>query len=225
MNAFQSAIAANIRAVIGGVLFGSALISTNGFAVAPARAGVTAPTAQRAAAVPLETFVGFYQAPDKASFVQFELKGDVLFAQWQNKEYQLVRVDDTHFKTKGEGHEVEFRKDGSGRFTQAMLLGNILTVKVGFDPYTVKPLSAAQLKGFEGTYRLTGDSSFEIAIRSSADGLTLKQLWDNKEIAFTPRSDTFFLNADGTFPMTFLLRDGEAVQVTCFKADVWRKTE
>ncbi len=226
MNAFQSAVATGIRGVIGGILFGSVLIS-NGFALTPARAGVAGPLAgQHVAAVPLETFVGFYQAPDKASFVQFELKDDALFAHWQNKEYQLVRVDETHFKTKSEGHEVEFLKDGSGRFTQAMLLGNILTVKVGFNPYTVKTLSAAQLKGFEGTYRLTrDDNSFEIAIRPSANGLILKQLWDDKEIAFTPRSDTFFLDAEGTFPLTFLLREGEAVQVTCFEADVWRRTE
>src|SRR3546814_1089299 len=56
------------------------------------------------------------------------------------------------------------------------------------------------------------NNSFKIDIRSSANGLILKQLWDNKEIAFTPRSETFFLNEDGTFPLTFLLSDGEATQ-------------
>ena len=68
-------------------------------------------------------------------------------------------------------------------------------------------------------------NSLQIDIRSSANGLTIKQLWDNKEVAFTPRSETFFLNDDGTFPLTFLLSDGEAVQVTCFADDVWIKAK
>ncbi|GGH04615.1 hypothetical protein GCM10007415_46150 [Parapedobacter pyrenivorans] len=182
---------------------------------------------QSARKVPLEKFSGYYQFPSKAGFIQFEPKDDVLVAKqlWDGKEYQLIQVNETDFESEKEGHKVEFLKDNSGQFSQAKLMGRIITVKVGFDPKKVKPLSAGQLKRLEGTYSLTDDNSLKIDIRSSANGLTIKQLWDKKEVAFTPRSETFFLNEDGTFPLTFLLSDGEAVQVTCFKDDIWLKAK
>ena len=226
MNAFKSAIAPKIRVTIGGILFGSAIISTNCFAQIPAFAGVIVHgDSPQSKTVPLEKFVGYYQLPDKASFIQFELKNSALFAQWDNKEYQLIQINETNFESKNEGHKVEFLKDSSGHFAYAKILEKIVAVKVKFDPKIIKKLSAAQMKGLEGTYSLKDDNSFQINIRSSANGLILKQLWDNKEITFTPRSETFFLNEDSTFPLTFLLRKEEAVQVTCFEDDIWLKTK
>lgn len=98
-----------------------------------------------------------------------------------------------------------------------------MSIKVNFNPEKIAAVSVAQFKQLEGTYILKGDNSFVINIRSSNNGLTLKQLWDNKEIDFTPRSETFFLNQDRTFPLTFLLNNNEAIQVTCFENDVWIK--
>ncbi len=228
MKSFKLAITPKIRVVIGSILFGSAFLSTNCFAQTPSLAGVIAQgDSQQSKTVPLEKFLGYYQLPNNAAFIQFELKDNALFAKqlWDNKEYQLIQINETNFESKEEGHKVEFLKDSSGQFAYAKILGRITTVKVGFDPQIIKQLSAAHLKRLEGTYILKDDNSFKLDIRSSANGLTIKQLWDNKEVAFTPRSETFFLNEDGTFPLTFLLSDGEAAQVTCFEDDVWLKAK
>ncbi|WP_157278367.1 hypothetical protein [Olivibacter sitiensis] len=226
MNSFKSAIATEIGMAIGSILLVNTLLSTNCFAEAPAHAGIiTRGDSQQSETVPLEKFTGYYQLPDKASFIQFELKDNILLAQWDNKEYPLIQISETNFESKEEGYKVEFLKDSSGQFAYAKILGRITTVKVGFDPKTIQQLSLAQLKRLEGTYIFKDDNSFKINIQSSANGLTLKQLWDNKEITFTPRSETFFLNEDGTFPLTFLLSDGEAVQVTCFEDDVWLRAK
>ncbi|WP_134087902.1 hypothetical protein [Olivibacter sp. XZL3] len=224
MKSVKFAISPTIGAIMRSILFVSAFLSTSCFAqnVSTVKSG----DGQQPETVPLENFSGYYQLPNKAAFIRFEPKDNVLFGKqfWgDNKEYQLVQINETNFETKKEGHKVEFIKDGSGEFTQAKILGRITTVKVGFDPTIIKQLSAAQLKRLEGTYILTDDNSFKLDIRSSAKGLTLKQLWDNKEITFMPRTETFFLNEDGTFPLTFLLSDGEATQVTCFEDDVWLK--
>lgn len=218
MNSFKSAIAPKIRRIIGSILFGSAFLATNCFAQGDS---------QQPDTVPLEKFAGYYQFPSKAGFIQFEPKDNVLFAKqlWDDKAYQLIRIDETNFESEKEGHKIEFLKDNSGQFTHAKLLGRIMTTKVSFNPKITKRLSAPQLKRLEGTYILTDDNNLKIDIRSSANGLTIKQLWDNKEVAFTPRSETFFLNEDDTFPLTFLLSDGEAVQVTCFADDVWLKAK
>lgn len=218
MNSFRSAMAPKIRMAIASILFGSAFLSTNCLAQGNSQPSTT---------VPLETFSGYYQFPSKAGFIQFEPKGSMLFARqlWNNKEYELTQIDETTFESKKEGHKIEFLKDSSGQFAYAKLLGRITTVKVGFDPKKIKQLSTAQLKRLEGTYILTDDNSLKIEIRSSANGLIIKQQWDKKEVAFTPRSETFFLNEDGTFPLTFLLSDGKSVQVTCFEDDIWRKAK
>lgn len=228
MNAFKSAIAPKIRMVIGSILFGSTFFSTNCFAQVPAHADIiTQGDSQQPKTASLDQLLGYYQLPNKVAFIEFELKDNALFAKqlWDNKEYQLIQTNETNFESKEEGYKIEFLKDSAGQFTHAKLLGRIVTTKVAFNPTIIKQLSAAQLKRLEGTYVLKDDTSLEMNIRSSAKGLILKQLWDNKEIAFRPRSEFFFLNEDGTFPLTFLLSAGEAVQVTCFEDDVWLKAE
>src|SRR3546814_13629666 len=118
MNSIKSAIAPKIRVVISGILFGSAIISMNCFVQTTALAGVIAQgDSQQFKTVPLEMFVGYYQLPDNASFIQFELKDNVLFAQWNNKEYQLIQINETNFESKEEVHKVEFLKDSSVKFT------------------------------------------------------------------------------------------------------------
>lgn len=230
MNSFKSAIAAEIWMAIGSILLVSAFLSPKCFAQEPAlaHAGVIAQEdSPQSKTVSLEKFSGYYQFPSKAGFIQFELRDNALFAiqLWDNKEYELVQINETNFESKKEGHKIEFLKDSSGEFAYAKLLGRIKTVKIGFDPKIIKALSPAQLKRLEGTYIFKDDNKFKLNIQSAANGLTLKQLWDNKEIAFTPRSETFFLNEDGTFPLTFLLSDGEATQVTCFGDDIWLKAK
>lgn len=228
INSFKSAIAPEIRVAIGSILLVSVFLSPKCYAQASAQTVIIAQGDNRQPkTISLEKFSGYYQLPNKAAFIQFELKDNALFAKklWDNKEYQLTQINETSFETKTEGHKVQFFKDSSGQFTSAKILERIVTVKVGFDPKTIKQLPAAQLKRLEGTYILKDDNSLKIDIRSSVHGLTIKQLWDNKEVTFTPRSETFFLNEDGTFPLTFLLSDGEAVQVTCFENDVWLKAK
>ncbi len=212
----------------GSVLIGSVVLLTAVFAEVSDRPGVVMKKAlQLSVEVPLEKFSGFYQFPNKVAFVRIELKGDALVATqlWDKKMYPLVQVDDTHFESKEEGHKVEFLKDSSGEFTQAKIMGRIITMKVDFDPNVSRQLSAAQLKRLEGTYTMKDDNSLKINLRSSADGLILKQLWDNKEVAFTPRSETFFLNEDCMFPLTFVLNGDEVKQLTCLESDVWLKAK
>lgn len=180
---------------------------------------------RRASVIELENFLGVYQLPDKVGFVIFALEDNSFLATqlWDNKKYQLIQIDETTFETKEEGHTVAFRKDASGEYNEAMLLGRIVATRVAFDPSVIQQLSVEQLKSLQGTYVFADDSNFEIEIKPSATGLTLKQLWDNKEIYFSARSETFFLNEDNTFPLTFLLEGAQAIQVTCFANDIWKK--
>ncbi|HAU53597.1 hypothetical protein [Sphingobacterium multivorum] len=178
--------------------------------------------------VPLKSFQGYYQLPNKVAFIAFEEQDNNLYATqlWdQKKRYQLVRKDDTHFESKNEGYAIEFLKNGSGDFSQTKILGRILCERVPFDPTKIASLTASQLKQLAGTYLKVNDNNFKIQIDPSSTGLMLTQLWDNKTISFTPRSEFFFLNDDGTFPLTFSVANGKVKQMQCFENDVWLKTD
>lgn len=178
--------------------------------------------------VPLKSFQGFYQLPNKVAFIAFEEHDNNLYATqlWdQKKRYQLVRKDDTHFESKNEGYAIEFLKNGAGDFSQTKILGRIVCERVPFDPNKIATLTASQLKQLAGTYQKLNDNNFKIQIESSSTGLILTQLWDNKSISFTPRSEFFFLNDDGTFPLTFSVANRKVEQMQCFENDVWIKTD
>lgn len=212
-------------AIVSALLIG-AFISSKGFVQSPSIAdAIIQGDGLKSETFTLEKFAGYYQLPNKAAFIQFVVKEDILLAKqlWDNKEYELVQTGEVNFESIKEGHKVEFLKDASGQCTSAKILGRMTIVKVDFNPQITKQLSADKLKPLGGIYSLKDDNSFKIDIRTSASGLTIKQLWDKKEIAFTPRSETFFLNEDGTFPMTFLMSGTDVTQVTCFEDDIWLK--
>ncbi len=225
MQSFKSVIARKNRLLFNIVLFSSISFSANCFAQQISKDVDGQAKNQKPEKVSLEMFQGFYQFPNKVAFIQFELEDNFLSATqiWDDKKYQLTRRDETNFESKIEGHKIEFLKENSGQFSHAKILGRIMLTKVAYDPRKIKQLSETQLKKLEGTYFLKDDHSRKLQIRTSLSGLSLIQLWDNKEITFSARSESFFLDEDGRFPLTFLLSGGEAIQVTCFEDDVWLK--
>ncbi len=229
MNSFRFAIIPKILVITGSVLFGNASHSTNCFARnVPVHTGaVMQGGSQPSDTVALDQLSGYYQLPGKVTFIEFQLKDNVLFAKqlWDNKEYQLIRINETSFETKEEGHKIEFMKDSSGQFNNAKILGRIMITKVDFDPGKIIALSADRLKQLEGIYMSRDNNDLRINIQSTATGLTVKQMWDNKNILFAPRSATFFLNDDDTFPLTFIQNHGLVTQVICFESDVWIKVK
>lgn len=88
-------------------------------------------------------------------------------------------------------------------------------------------LSPRQLKAYEGYYKFQfqqGTDSY-IHIKATEKGLVLQQMWDGKEIAFTPQSALEFINDDGNFPLKFTKGgNGAITQVLAFNRDLWTKT-
>lgn len=216
------------RNTLRSVLRATVLCSSLGLALtsSPVRSIAQAGIQQSETASP-EQFVGYYQMPTNADFIRIEHKDGILWATklWDDQKYQLEQIDETHFKSQAEAYQVEFLKDNAGQVVAVKILDKFTAIKVAFNPEVVLQLSDEQLQPFAGTYSLTGKENFQIDIRPSASGLILKQLWDNKEISFSARSDNFFLSEDGSFPMTFRLSGGKVTQVTCFEKDSWLKIQ
>jgi hypothetical protein len=83
------------------------------------------------------------------------------------------------------------------------------------------------LKSFEGYYTMNfGSQTAYLQISATADGVKLKQLWDQKEIVFARKSDLNFEGENGTFPLNFSKgADGVVSQVTAFNRDLWTRTK
>lgn len=89
------------------------------------------------------------------------------------------------------------------------------------------PRSAPRdLKVYEGYYKFQfekGTDSY-IHLTATAKGLVLKQMWDGKEIAFTPQTAFDFVGDEGRFPLKFTKQHGKITQVLAFNRDLWTKT-
>ena len=223
MKFFNLAITPKFYAMVGSILLGSGSLSTTCFA--QDSGAIVHESGQRSKMLSLDQRLGYYQLPNKVAFYEVRQKDTSLFVTqlWDSKEYQLRRIDEMNFESKNEGYKVEFIKDSSGRITHAKILGRIMITKVDFDPKKIIKLSAEELERLEGTYALSGDKALKIQIQTTEKGLTIRQIWDNTVVDFTPRSKTFFLNEDGTFPLTFSFSNGKVTQVICFENDIWLK--
>lgn len=87
-------------------------------------------------------------------------------------------------------------------------------------------ISPKDLKAYEGYYKFQfekGTDSY-IHLAATEKGLVLKQMWDGKEIAFTPQTELDFVGDDGRFPLKFTKEHGKITHVLAFNRDLWTKT-
>lgn len=85
-------------------------------------------------------------------------------------------------------------------------------------------LSENELKAFEGFYRATEGNNY-IRFRVKERQLALTQLWDGREILFSPESGLDFFCKDFPFPLKFTRKDGAITEVLAFDRDVWVKDD
>jgi hypothetical protein len=182
----------------------------------------------------LKNFEGYYQFEnDKSTFLQITAKGNNLILKqlWDGKEIVFEQKSELEFFNEEESFPLKFTKGQDGAITQVLAFDKDVWDKVkDYKPVIKKEihLTPQQLKAFEGKYRFQfekGEDSF-IQISASQDHLTLKQLWDNKEINFVPESELEFFSKDQIFPLKFIKdNDGNIIQVLAFNRDLWERVK
>jgi hypothetical protein len=98
---------------------------------------------------------------------------------------------------------LHFIKDANDKVTQVLEFKQIRWDKVTAAHYT-----AADLKTFEGKYRLVADSDDVVQIIASGPDLVVKQLWDGKSTTVSPMAELFFYNPAESFPLGFIRNSG-----------------
>ncbi|HEY8782281.1 MAG TPA: hypothetical protein VIM16_11725 [Mucilaginibacter sp.] len=182
----------------------------------------------------LKAFEGIYQMKDNEfAYFQITAVNNNLVAKRMEGDQQfiLTRKSEFTFETKDDdGDEtisVVFSKNDAGEITQALVADKQVLIKVkNYVPVIEVKLTADQLKAFEGKYQFEEKKDTFLQITATADGLLLKQLWDNKEINFISIGDLAFLNKQMGFPLKFTKdQDGKVVKVLAFNRDTWDKVK
>jgi hypothetical protein len=183
---------------------------------------------------PLKAFEGIYQSKDNPfSVFKITVVGDTLRAKALEGEqhFTLTRKSDLSFESPDEdGDEtmtVVFSKNAAGEISGALIAGRQQwnKIKSYTSPAEVK-LTADQLKAFEGKYEFENKKGTYLQITATADGLTLKQLWDGREINFIAIGEQSFLNKQMGFPLVFTKdASGAVIKVLAFGRDSWDKVK
>jgi hypothetical protein len=183
---------------------------------------------------PLTAFEGIYQNKVNTFFYfKISVNGAGLLAKQIDGDRQIVltRKSEFGFEMKDDdGDEtipVTFSKNEAGEITGVMVGDRDQWAKVKeYVPVKETTLTADQLKAFEGKYKFEEKDDAYLQITANPTGLTLKQLWDNREFNFAPISDVDFLNKKEAFPLKFTKdSSGKVIKVLAFNRDLWDKVK
>ena len=181
---------------------------------------------------PLKKFEGYYQfTNDTSRYLQITPQGNnlMLHQLWDGKKISFERKSELEFFNGEASFPLKFSSDQNGAVTEVLAFDKDLWKKVkSYNPVKEIYLSPEQLKPFEGKYTFQfekGEDSY-LQITSATDHITLKQLWDGKEINFVPKSNTEFFCKEQLFPLKFIKDDkGNVIQVLAFNKDLWQRVK
>jgi hypothetical protein len=202
--------------------------------VCPAKARTIAVKTAIADTTPMKAFEGIYQLKsNQYAYVQITVVNKTLLAKIidGNKQLVLTRKGDLNFEsTDDDGDEttpITFVKSDAGEITGAAIADKDRLVKVkSYVPIKALQLTADQLKAYQGKYEFEERKGTFLTITATADGLVLKQLWDNQEINFIGVADNEFLNKQAMFPLKFTKdASGNVIKVLAFNRDSWDKVK
>ena len=182
----------------------------------------------------LKKFEGYYQfTNDTTTYLQITSQGNslILHQLWDGKEINFERKSELEFFNGEYSFPLKFSSDQKGGITQVVAFDRDLWNKVkNYKPVinTEIHLSPDQLKPFEGKYTYQFEKGEDSYIQNTAatDHITLKQLWDGKEINFVPKSNVEFFCKEQSFPLKFIKDDkGNVIQVLAFNRDLWQRVK
>ncbi|HVW97658.1 MAG TPA: hypothetical protein VHA56_16915 [Mucilaginibacter sp.] len=199
-----------------------------------AKAGTAAVITAVADSTPMKAFEGIYQLKsNKYSYIQITVVNKTLLAKTidADKQFVLTRKTDLDFETMDDdGDEtvpIRFTKNASGEITGAAVADKDELIRVkNYVPVKALKLTADELQAYAGKYEFDQRKGTFLTITPTADGLMLKQLWDNREIPFIAVADNEFLNKEAMFPLKFTKdANGNVIKVLAFNRDSWDKVK
>jgi hypothetical protein len=186
-----------------------------------------APVEMKLPAQDLKKFEGYYEFKDrKGQFLQITATGNglVLKELWDNREVEFKATGPLTFLARETPQfTLQFTADNAGRITQVLAFGKDVWDRN--DNYQPPKLTTQDLKKLEGKYEFRNEKGQFIQISATANGLVLKQLWDNQQFDFVATGPLdFFAKQQSGFTLRFTADNaGHVTQVLAFEHDTWDK--
>lgn len=184
----------------------------------------------------LKAFEGYYRDPkNKEMVVHILVQRDTLIAKplWSNFTAHLLPKGDLAFRTIEEVErgpmDIMFSRDSTGDIATIDLgnTGDKWNRDKNYKPVVKKEMehTPAQLKPFEGVYRLEREGERFLQFYVKDNNLILKQVWDGTEIPFHPETiEDFYTEKIPIFTLHFTKdQAGNVTQVLAFGRDLWVK--
>jgi hypothetical protein len=182
----------------------------------------------------LKEFEGYYHfTGDTSTYLQITAQGSnlILHQLWDDKKISFDRKSELDFENQEQSFPLKFSSNQNGNITQVLAFNRDVWIKVnGYKPPVNVEihLKPEELKTFEGKYTFQfeqGKDSY-IEITAHNDHITLKQMWDSKEINFVPKSHVEFFCKEQRFPLKFIKDSkGNVIQVLAFNKDLWQRVK
>jgi CubicO group peptidase (beta-lactamase class C family) len=179
----------------------------------------------------LKAFEGYYQGKGNPNnYLKFTAKEDQLLLTqvWDGRQILFSPESDVDFFCKDFPFPLKFTKDKNGTVTEVLAFNRDVWVKDNnYKPVVKKTitLTPAQLKIFEGKYQLQQNKDIIVQITAVEDHLSIKQLWDGKELDFVAETElAFFAKDNPLMPIRFIKdKDGAITQIIAFDRDTLDK--
>jgi hypothetical protein len=161
----------------------------------------------------LQKFAGLYHLKeDSAQYVQLTVDNNSLtiHQHWDGatRENFVPSAEGKFFERDFPRFTLEFSQDQQGRLSQFVALGRDHWIRV------VKPtLSAARLKTYEGKFRSEDDSDNMVQLIAADSALTVRELWNKKEIRVKALSNTYFNDEKLSFPLQLIMDNGQVKKI------------
>jgi len=180
----------------------------------------------------LNELEGVYQLnANKAAYLQVITKQNKLIAKqlWDGKEIAMWAQSDISFLVSAPYlRAVKFTKNDAGTATKFTASDKQDWNKVDdYHPVDSIRLPQEVLKKMEGFYEFREHKGQFLQITATANGLLLKELWDSREVNFTPTGPlTFSTNANPEFTLQFTADNtGRFTSVLAWGKDVWDRND
>jgi uncharacterized protein YjhX (UPF0386 family) len=180
----------------------------------------------------LKALEGIYQLnANKAAYIQVIARQNTLMAKqlWDGKEIAMSAQSDVSFLVNVPYLKmVRFTKNYKGIATEFKAWDKNDWNKVdSYHPADQIKLPAQDLKKFEGYYEFKDRKGQFLQITATADGLVLKEIWDNRLVEFTATSPlSFSAKENPEFTLEFTADNaGRITQVLAFGRDVWVRND
>jgi hypothetical protein len=147
---------------------------------------------------------------------------------WDGEEIFFEAQSELEFLNKEMSFPLKFSRNSKGKITEVLAFNrDVWKLDETFKPIVRKIMTrtAEELKIFEGKYQVRNNKNLFVEIAARGGHLSIRQLWDGKEMVFVPETEfDFFMEGNSYRTIKFVKGErGEVNELVAFGREVLDK--